>query len=140
MFLLIIVLQRPQSLPSWQCFGCSSQQSEPVLVLVCLSLNSKYSSPSAFSFNLTSPQQMSLCYLQTLSPKYMVLLNQSVFISLQDFVYRGSLFRGAYSIHPKRLAYFLFLFSSTLSVSGQDFPCFLKYEVNHDTGRVAVLL
>ena len=59
-------------------------------------------------------------------------------------MYRGGLFRRAYSIHhwlklSKCLACFLFLSSLTLSVGHEDFSCFLKYEVIHDTGRVAVL-
>ena len=109
MFLLIVtVLQRPQSLPS--------RQSEPVLVLVCLSLNSKYSLPSTVSFNFTSPQHMSLCSLQPLSPKCIVLFNQSVLNNASGFRIPRRPFSSLALKLSRRLAYFLFLFSLTLSV------------------------
>ena len=44
----------------------------PVRVLVCLSVNSRYSRPPSSRFNVTSPQHISLCSWHPRRPKCMV--------------------------------------------------------------------
>ena len=59
----------------------TSLQSDPVLVFVCLSLNSWYSTPLAVFCSFTSPQHISRCSWHPRSSKWRVLFSQSVFKS-----------------------------------------------------------
>ena len=53
----------------------------PEQVLVSLSLNSRYSCPVEVWQSFTSPQHISLCFLQPRNPTWIVLLNHTVFKS-----------------------------------------------------------
>ena len=124
----------------------TSRQPEPVLVLVCLSLDSKYSSSSTVSSNFTSPKHRSMCSLQPLSPKCTVLFIQRMFNNPSGFrvpkwpfsksVFNSSLVKAieAFGLFP-----FPFFFKS-FCLDRRTFLVYLNTRAFMTLGRVAVLL
>ena len=70
-----------QQIKHFRCYGSIFRGLFPEQVLVSLSLNSRYSCPVEVWQSFTSPQHISLCFLQPRNPTWIVLLNQTVFKS-----------------------------------------------------------